>query len=129
MKNTRHARGVSPVIGVILMIALAVILAAVISQFTLELQGLLQEPIQAGVTFQEEYDANEDEYTVEIIWSSEGTVEKLHAIEPDGSTTAPINEIGQSITINGASEGDTIRVIGTMDDGSKGVIQEHQVGG
>ncbi|MFB6079132.1 MAG: type IV pilin [Halarchaeum sp.] len=43
-------RGVSPVIGVILMVAITVILAAVIGTFVLNLGGSVSQNAQAGVT-------------------------------------------------------------------------------
>lgn len=120
--------GVSPIVGVILMIALAVLLAALISQFSLELSEILQQPVTAGINIQESYDAGADEYDVMIIWSSGGTVDSLYAIQPDGSRTPSITEIGQDIQINDVEEGDDIRIIGTLESGETGVIQEYTVG-
>jgi len=44
---------VSPVVGVILMVAITVILAAVIGTFVLDLGGQVQQNAQAGVSFDE----------------------------------------------------------------------------
>ena len=46
--------GVSPVVGVILMVAVTVILAAVIGTFVLDLGGDVGQNAQAGVTFDED---------------------------------------------------------------------------
>jgi flagellin-like protein len=49
-------KGVSPVIGVILMVAITVIIAAVVANFVLNLGGNLQEEPRATVTFNQEVD-------------------------------------------------------------------------
>jgi flagellin-like protein len=123
----KKRKGVSSIVGVILMVTLAVILAALLSQFATELAGILPQPIQAGITFSEEYNPTTGEYTVTVVWSQEGTVEELHAIKPDGSTTPVMTKIGEDVNIV-AREGETIRIIGTLGDGTKGVIQEYTVG-
>ncbi len=110
------------------MIALAIILAAIISQFTLELGDLLQQPIQAGLNIDETYDATSDSYDVRIVWASEGTVERIHAVEPDGSQTPEMTDVGEELQVNNMDSGDTIRIIGTLDTGESGVIQEYEVG-
>ena len=56
-------RAVSPVIGVILMVAITVILAAVIGAFVLGLGGETQETPQASLSF--ELDESNDEVTIE----------------------------------------------------------------
>lgn len=124
-KNTND--GVSPLVAVILMITLVIILAALISQFTLELGGILEQPIQAGVDFDSEYDVSQDSYTVTVTWSSSGTADTIHIQEPDGSTTPEISEVGDSIEVINLDEGDTIQVIGTHEDGHSSIIQSYDV--
>ena len=51
-------RAVSPVIGVILMVAITVILAAVIGTFVLGLGGNVSQNPQAGVSFEEKANGN-----------------------------------------------------------------------
>lgn len=127
-KQTRN-RGVSPIVSVILMIVLAILLASVVSGYAFELVGsLLQTPVQAGLSYDESYDASDQTYDVEIVWSTDGTAQTIYAVNPDGSTTARITSVGSSIEITGVEEGNTIRVVGVLDDGSKGVVQEYQVG-
>lgn len=124
----KEKQGISSLIGVILMVTLAIILAALISQFATELTEILPQPIQAGLSFSESYDHTTNQYAVNIVWSQEGTVEEIHAIKPDGSTTPVMTNIGEDIQIV-ASEGETIRMIGTLEDGTEGVIQSYEVGG
>lgn len=127
-KQTRN-RGVSPIVSVILMIVLAILLASVVSGYAFELVGsLLQTPVQAGLSYDESYDASDQKYDVEIVWSTDGTAQTIYAVNPDGGTTARITNVGSSIEITGVEEGNTIRVVGVLDDGSKGVVQEYQVG-
>lgn len=57
-------RAVSPVIGVILMVAITVILAAVIAAFVLDLGGSVSEEAQAGVSI--EIDQEAEEIQVEV---------------------------------------------------------------
>ena len=124
----KKQRGVSSIIGVIMMVTLAIILAALLSQFATELTEILPQPIQAGLTFNEEYNHNTGEYIVTVVWSQEGTVEEIHAIKPDGSTTPVMTNIGDDIVVN-AREGETIRIIGTLANGEEGVRQSYEVGG
>ncbi|MEF8771593.1 type IV pilin N-terminal domain-containing protein, partial [Halodesulfurarchaeum sp.] len=51
--ETLDKRGVSPVIGVILMVAITVILAAVIGSFVLGIGGDIQQAPQASLTMQD----------------------------------------------------------------------------
>lgn len=110
------------------MITLAIILAATVSQFGLQLSEILQQPVQASLQFDETYDGDDGTYDVEIVWRSEGTATEIYAIQPDGSQTPSINSVGQDIDIDAVDEGETIRVIGRLDDGSTGVVREYTVG-
>ncbi|ELY81345.1 type IV pilin [Natrinema gari] len=62
--GTDNERAVSPVIGVILMVAITVILAAVIAAFVLDLGGSVGQEAQAGVSI--EVDEEADEVNVEV---------------------------------------------------------------
>lgn len=129
LKNKqKDSAGLSTIVGVILMVSLAILLAALISQFSLELSEILQQPVTAGVNIQESYNVQEDTYDVRITWSNGGTVSSIHAVEPDGSQTPTMDEIGQDIEIDDVESGERIRIIGTLDSGQSGVIQEYTVG-
>lgn len=88
-------RGVSPVIGVILMVAITVILAAVIAMFVLDLGGSVGEEANAGVDIEENGDGS---YTVS--WISEGNADEIQV----GGTTCA-SSVGESCS---ASEGDAV---------------------
>ncbi|MEY7848564.1 type IV pilin [Natrarchaeobius sp. A-rgal3] len=62
--GSKDERAVSPVIGVILMVAITVILAAVIAAFVLDLGGSVGQEAQAGVTI--EVDESAEEVQVEV---------------------------------------------------------------
>jgi flagellin-like protein len=111
---------VSPVIGVILMVAITVILAAVIGSFVLNLGGSLQQSApQASFDF--EY--NSDTTNVTITHSSGDTI-----TSDDGNVTVSVNgteqdwdepiSAGGSTVYDGAmSSGDTVRVLWESNDG------------
>ncbi|MFB6072499.1 MAG: type IV pilin, partial [Halobacterium sp.] len=66
-------RGVSPVIGVILMVAITVILAAVIASFVLGFGGSVSQNVSAGVDIAEQSNGN-----VTVTWISQGNAEKVN---------------------------------------------------
>jgi flagellin-like protein len=103
-------KAVSPVIGVILMVAITVILAAVIGSFVLNLGGSLQQSApQASFDF--DYD-NSTAVTVTHATGdtiSEGSVNIVDS--SGGSTTWDLDiSAGDSKFHDGFSSGDTIRV-------------------
>ena len=71
-------RGVSPVVGVILMVAVTVILAAVIGSFVLDLGGSVSQSAQAGVTFDQSGDTVDVQLTTvqtgDSIWVEASSV-------------------------------------------------------
>jgi len=105
-------RGVSPVIGVILMVAITVILAAVIGTFVLNLGGSVQENIQAGANIECNGDGSGDTGTIKVTWTSNQNADKLNVSSSDtgelsmgGGVTstgsvysAELTSVGQSVT-------------------------------
>ncbi|PSP81540.1 type IV pilin [Halobacteriales archaeon QS_1_68_20] len=99
-------RAVSPVIGVILMVAITVILAAVIGTFVLDLGDSVDQNPQAAVSFSEDPAANE--VTVRV-----DSVQRADSMEIEGcSSTATISSpsAGASQTLSGCSPGDEVTV-------------------
>jgi flagellin-like protein len=88
-------RGVSPVIGVILMVAITVILAAVIASFVLGFGGSVSENAQAGVT------VNESDY-VTLTSLGDGT-EGVYCILSNGNTTQNATSVGSDISCDEGS--------------------------
>jgi flagellin-like protein len=93
----KDERGVSPVIGVILMVAITVILAAVIASFVLGFGDSVQENVQAGASI-----SSNDDGTATVTWVSEGTANKL-SVTVDG-TTENITSVGGTIKIADSGE-------------------------
>ncbi|WP_455449015.1 type IV pilin [Natrinema thermotolerans] len=117
-------RAVSPVIGVILMVAITVILAAVIAAFVLDLgQGQSANP-QAGVTTENvdtDNDGTDDDVRVTI-----NNIQRADKIEyqvgGSGWTEIGSSEVGDSATV-GASDGDNIIIRATY-EGDSAVLTE-----
>ncbi|ELY85051.1 type IV pilin [Natrinema gari] len=119
-------RAVSPVIGVILMVAITVILAAVIAAFVLDLGGSVSQEAQAGVSI--EVDEGNDEIQIEVksignadhvniagTVRNESAVSDTHDMYMDGSNneqwsfvSGHMNElgVGDVVTIRGDSSAD-----------------------
>jgi len=112
---------VSPVIGVILMVAITVILAAVIASFVLGL-GEDQGPTPKA-SFEFEYDSSADELTAthdsgDSLDGNRLSVEGGSASLASSSWPSDMNS-GDSVIIDtsSSSSGDTIRVVWTGEDG------------
>jgi len=127
-------RGVSPVVGVILMVAITVILAAVIGQFVLDLADILQQPPQAGVTVTQEYDSFSGEYTVSVLVSSLPNADRITArcSTCSGSTIEDTaDEVGQAAVIT-VPEGNQVVIIaelGGPNTDNQQVIRTHTASG
>ena len=105
-------RAVSPVIGVILMVAITVILAAVIGTFVLGLGDSVNTNAQAGIT----YDAGSDTVTVNSLGSGTVGVYCTGSDDTDssGSDTTTSNTVGVGGSIDGCS-GDNVVAVGDGD--------------
>ena len=124
IKN-RAESGVSPVVGVTLLIGVTVILAAVVGGFVLDLGNNVQENPQAGVSFDQ--DATSQEVSVQVISMENAdflnvTTDGSGTI--DGSETATLDAVGQVATVSDLSPGDDITVIGDL-DGKEAVLQTY----
>jgi flagellin-like protein len=110
-------RGVSPVIGVILMVAITVILAAVIGTFVLGLGEDIDSEVQAGATI----NGSADSTARTVTWTSQGTAESLNITNNAGVSQGTISNVGGSVTVSTsgeysvvAEEGDRRTVIRTF---------------
>jgi flagellin-like protein len=127
-------KAVSPVIGVILMVAITVILAAVIGTFVLGLGSNVQQNAQAGVTF-EQTGSNTYEVTItsmqradyidiqgngisnsDLAGNSDGTDS-----DGDGDNVDDATTVGTTITVNNVATSDKIIVVASY-QGSENVI-------
>ena len=110
--ETRDDSAVSPVIGVILMVAITVILAAVIGTFVLGLGDNVQETPSAGTNV--EQDTGEVSATI----VTPGNVDSLQLTAPGGTQSAVLSnglEAGASLTLR--SNGTIVSDILTDEDG------------
>jgi archaeal type IV pilus assembly protein PilA len=136
-KNNEEA--VSPVIGVILMVAITVILAAVIAAFVFGMAGnisktkvvaaTVQQPDaqHITVTFQGGQDAGSFQYGNVTI---DATVATWQNSTGSASSVLPAN-VGGFVTANGASGAfagkDHVIVVGYFTDGSQQVILDNYI--
>ncbi|RQG97695.1 type IV pilin [Natrarchaeobius chitinivorans] len=109
--GSEEERAVSPVIGVILMVAITVILAAVIAAFVLDLGGSVGQEAQAGVTI----DVDETAGEVQVEITSLGNADHVNLTstewEDDRPDNATIMTVGDAVTYE---EGETIEDSGTI---------------
>jgi flagellin-like protein len=126
---------VSPVIGVILMVAITVILAAVIASFVLGFGDSVSENVQAGADVSEN-----DDGTATVTWISEGNADHLNVSVSDSSNTsfsdetatgyAEISEVGQTATLSADDASEytvTITVTAVGSNGAKTVVTQEEV--
>jgi len=118
--GSKDERAVSPVIGVILMVAITVILAAVIAAFVLDLGQGQSANAQAGITFDEE---NSGDVTITV-----NSVERADSLTVQCSGSSTWGGGSLSPTAGSTSTGscsDTVQVLGTY-DGKQNVIAEYE---
>ncbi|QCS44305.1 type IV pilin [Natrinema versiforme] len=118
--GNEQERAVSPVIGVILMVAITVILAAVIAAFVLDMGQGQSQSAQAGLDFSQDSDG------ITVTLMSDDRTDNGVTVEcPNTGSTQSITSVGNTVTCddsgNGLSDGDTVTVTATY-DGSETVI-------
>ncbi len=144
MKYTKNDEAVSPVIGVILMVAITVILAAVIAAFVFGMAGNISKTKVVAATAQQPdansivvtYQGGQDAGTVDyIMWTitpSDGT----STVTPAASAAAPykmssttsILKVGTSATFAGQFAGkDHVVATAHFSDGSDQVILDNTI--
>ena len=132
-KHTSNDRGVSPVVAVILMVAVTVILAAVIGTFVLDLGSNTEQNPQAGVTFNQgpSSGAGDANVTVRLI-SVEAADEVTVQTDGSGSVSyasgSALTDSGDTATVENANADDTVTVIGSL-EGKEAVLQTYTVKG
>ena len=139
--------GVSPVIGVILMVAITVILAAVIGTFVLGLGDQVNQNAQAGVTFDENVGTDVDVQLNTVQSADHIWVEDSKGNTVDGGVKSPSDAgdctgtgsdncallntsdggAGTIVTVETGTDSGTITVIGQV-DGEDSVIQTYNYG-
>jgi len=125
-------RAVSPVIGVILMVAITVILAAVVGTFVLGLGDQIGGSATAGVTVDGD---NTTDVTVTL--TNLGTAESVKIVDSNGmsiNTTGvtgnlPMNSTGASVTLDGPTtlDGNSYNIVAVGPGGEQSVLRSFQV--
>ena len=127
-------RAVSPVIGVILMVAITVILAAVIGTFVLGLGDSLGGSATAGVTVDGD---NTTDITVTL--TNLGTAESVKIVYAANGTsvsgnlgageTLPMNRTGASVTLSNSSGlgGQNYNIVAAGPNGEQSVLRSFRV--
>lgn len=123
---------VSPVIGVILMVAITVILAAVIGAFVLDLGGSQESTPQISFDFDEKSggDVVVKVQSGESIAGDRLTTQISGSGSISGSDWGQYTEVGagDSVTVTGTASGTTIEVIWTSESGdSSSTLAEYEV--
>ena len=144
MKYIKNNEAVSPVIGVILMVAITVILAAVIAAFVFGISGGLGSSKQVAIAVSEIYDTTSGQYSTILTYQGGKDYSQVSALVatitvpgsiPDSSFTwsyaamgtAPV-PVGTTGTITLGSIGkDHVIVTATFTDGSSQVILDTYV--
>ncbi|MFB1063705.1 type IV pilin [Natrinema sp. H-ect4] len=125
-------RAVSPVIGVILMVAITVILAAVIAAFVLDMGSGLDESAQAGVDV--EGDGSD---SVQVTLESLGNADQVEIKKSNSGTDASfdnsqtLDEVGTSTTatLTGSDGPTEYNVVATIDGSGDTIVASFTVAG
>ncbi len=126
MKFMRDEEGVSPVIGVILMVAITVILAAVIAVFVFGLAGDLESSgkndvnVKVGTT-----SSGYVEFTV----FSGSDLDRISTMAADNGSGAPVTwtgvpAVGQKLTTTFPKGGESVILNATFNDGKTQIIAQ-----
>ena len=131
MKFLKREDAVSPVIGVILMVAITVILAAVIAAFVFGMASGVSKTKAVAAT------ARQTGSNIIITWQGgqDNPMVTGYTVQIDNSTTSktsrlvPDNVVGNSTTIlgYGSSGQDHVVVVGNFSDGSSQVVLDTYV--
>jgi flagellin-like protein len=144
MKRTKNDEAVSPVIGVILMVAITVILAAVIAAFVFGTVGEVKKEKEIAVAASQTRDASSGQYSTTVTYHGGNDFRYLLALEatirvpggtPDSGFTwdyasmgTPPVPVGTTGTIPLGSPGaDHVIVVATFTDGTRQLILDTYV--
>jgi len=137
MSFTKNEEAVSPVIGVILMVAITVILAAVIAAFVFGMSGSIQKTKTVAATAQQTdsthialtYQGGQDSASCTgVYWTVTASDGTTTATWMGTNTGTGVLTVGQSVVIGGATAGKD-HVVGTahFSDGSDQVILDNYI--
>jgi len=144
MRFIRNDEAVSPVIGVILMVAITVILAAVIAAFVFGMVGSFSSSKQVAIAVSEIYDSGSSQYTTTLTYQGGKDYSQVSALTatitipgsaPDasfiwtyaamGTAPVPVGTVGT--IVRGSPNQDHVVVTATFTDGTEQVILDTYV--
>jgi len=119
-------KGVSPVIGVILMVAITVILAAVIASFVFGMGSSVSRTYNVAATASETCSGST--CTITIVYNGGPDHAYVQNVTANCNSSASISNVGDTITCTGtAGKNDHVVVVATFKDGTKQVILDTYV--
>ena len=132
MYTKKNDEAVSPVIGVILMVAITVILAAVIAAFVFGMSGNVTKMETVAVTVQQ---FNQTAISVTYVGSQSGSNLVNLSVKIDDVQLAPIGNATGSISVGSSktyisstySGSNHVIVVGTFADGNQQIVAESNV--
>ena len=121
----KNEEAVSPVIGVILMVAITVILAAVIAAFVFGMAGNIQKTkivsvtlTRSGTSVTSTFQGGQDASSLQVInWSGNGTI----SMQGTSGTTLPV---GSVFTLINTPTNSHIVGVATFNDGTQQVVSD-----
>jgi flagellin-like protein len=125
VSTKRNEEAVSPVIGVILMVAVTVILAAIIAAFVFGMAGNVQTT--KVVAFTAKMDGTD--VTVTSMGGNDyGKLESVAATVNNAAVSGPSKSIGVTSTLSTGTAGQNhVVLVGTFNDGTQQVILDTTV--
>ena len=120
--GSKDERAVSPVIGVILMVAITVILAAVIAAFVLDI-GDAGEPVQANIDVDTGTDNGDFEVTLTVTDATNVDEFRMGDGECDSGFDGveDLEQVGDSVSSTECEEDQTLIIVGEV-DGSEQIV-------
>jgi archaeal type IV pilus assembly protein PilA len=122
-RGSEDERAVSPVIGVVLMVAVTVVLSAVIAGFVMEMGDGMEDSLEATGAASFDFDADEGSMTVALV--SEGNADEWEAVGDIDGGPVEIDGAGDAVTLTCDDDIDgtgTVSVAASIDSGSSTVI-------
>ena len=124
MIQKQTQKGVSPVIGVILMVAITVIIAAVVANFVLDLGGNLSEDADATVTFNQDADYGNSSYDVTITTTAFDNADYTYVQVAGGLDSASYNRQTSNKTFLKANVAEKHRDAAMINSGDRIIIKD-----
>lgn len=115
MNKNNSNKAVSPLIGILLMVAIVVILGAVIGVFVLDIGSSTSNPVSANIQIEQRTGGN-----IVLTILNPGNVDSLNVTHAAGTTPFPSTNSTEQVVISPSQhQGKTITLIGVVDGDEK----------